>query len=81
MSQTLSFTAVYEPVENGWYQARLIEIPGVVTAARTREEAAELLVDALREYLLSFAEESNGSDAGNDVDHSAVSIEIFAQSA
>ena len=49
-------TAIYEPVENGWTQARIQEIPGVITAAPTREEAKEMLLDALREYLLAFEE-------------------------
>ncbi len=80
MGQTLSFTAVYQPVENGWYQARLIEIPGVITAAPTREEAAELLVDALREYLLSFAEEQDGPTS-DETDHTSINIEIDARSA
>lgn len=56
MAESLTFTAVYETVENGWVQARLAEIPGVISAAPTREEAEEMLVDALREYLLSCTE-------------------------
>ena len=47
-------TPVYELVEGGWTQARLVELPGVITAAPTREQAQEMLVDALREFLLSF---------------------------
>lgn len=47
-------TALYETVEDGWVQARIREIPGVITAAPTRKEAEESLLDALREYLLSF---------------------------
>ena len=53
METTLSLTAVYEPVENGCVQARIEEIPGVITAAPTRAEAEELLGDALRDYLLA----------------------------
>lgn len=52
----ISLTAVYEPVEHGWVQARIAELPAVITAAPTLAEAKELLVDALREYLLSLAE-------------------------
>jgi len=52
----LSYTAAFEPVEDGWVQARLAELPGVITAAPTMDEAQELLLDALREYLLSLAE-------------------------
>jgi predicted RNase H-like HicB family nuclease len=53
----ISLTAIYEPVENGWTQARIEELPAVITAGPTLEEAKELLLDALREYLLSFGEE------------------------
>jgi predicted RNase H-like HicB family nuclease len=54
MTSAVSFTAVYETVENGWTQAHLSELPGVITAAPTRDGATELLVDALREYLLAL---------------------------
>jgi hypothetical protein len=47
-------TAVLEPVEDGWVQARLEEILAVVTVGRAREEARELLLDAFREDLLSL---------------------------
>ena len=53
----MSLTAIYEPVENGWTQARIAELPAVITAGPTLEEAKELLLDALREYLLSLGEE------------------------
>jgi predicted RNase H-like HicB family nuclease len=53
----LAYTAVYEEVENGWTQARIIEIPGVITAAASRDQARELLRDALWEYLASFMED------------------------
>ena len=57
MRSEVAFTAVYEDVENGWVQARLVEIPGVITAAPTRDEATDMLLDALAEYLRSFADE------------------------
>ena len=56
MASRISLTAVYEPVENGWTQARIEELPGVITAAPTLEEAKELLADAVREYLLALGE-------------------------
>jgi predicted RNase H-like HicB family nuclease len=52
--ELLQLTPVYQQVENGWTQATLVELPGVITAAPSREEAQELLLDALREFLLSF---------------------------
>lgn len=56
MSSRLSLTAIYEPVDGGWIQAHLAELPGVITAAPTLEKAKELLADALREYLLALGE-------------------------
>jgi predicted RNase H-like HicB family nuclease len=61
MSTTLAFTVVLTPVEGGWTQAQLRELPGVVTCAPTEEAARVAVVDALREYLSSFAEA--GDDA------------------
>jgi hypothetical protein len=52
--ELLRLTPVYQQVENGWTQASLVELPGVITAAPSREEAHEMLLDALREFLLSF---------------------------
>jgi predicted RNase H-like HicB family nuclease len=50
----ISFSIVYEPVERGWVQARIEGIPEVITAGRSRDEARELVLDALREYLASI---------------------------
>jgi predicted RNase H-like HicB family nuclease len=54
----VSLTAVFEPVEDGWTQARIEELPEVVTAGPSLAEAKLLLADALREYLLSLAQDS-----------------------
>jgi len=50
----VSCTVVFEEVGDGWIQARLHELPAVITAAPSREQAAADVVDALREYLLSL---------------------------
>ena len=60
---SLQLSIVYESVENGWTQARIAEYPAVITAAPTREGAKELVLDALREYLLSLADDQP-SEAG-----------------
>lgn len=52
----MRLTAVYEPVENGWTQGRIAELPAVITAGPSLEETRELLIDALREYLLALGE-------------------------
>jgi predicted RNase H-like HicB family nuclease len=67
MSAEVAFTAVYETVENGWVQARLVEIPGVITAAPTRDEATEALLDALAEYFRSFADDAQLGAEGTPV--------------
>jgi predicted RNase H-like HicB family nuclease len=52
----LSFTISLEPVEEGWFLARVEEFPEVITAAPTRDEARLMALDALREYLAASAE-------------------------
>jgi predicted RNase H-like HicB family nuclease len=54
MSTDLTWTAVFETVEDGWVQARVAELPGVITVAPSMDEARDLLLDAIREYLLSL---------------------------
>ena len=58
MAKPVFLTAVYEPVDDGWTQARLEELPGVITAAPSPEEAKDMLIDALHEYLLSLAQDA-----------------------
>jgi predicted RNase H-like HicB family nuclease len=51
---TVELSIVYEPVDNGWVQARIAELPAVITAGRSRDEAKSLVLDAFREYLLAL---------------------------
>jgi predicted RNase H-like HicB family nuclease len=53
----IKLTAVYEPVEDGWVQASLVEWPAVMTCGRTREEAHDMLLDAFREMVLSYTDQ------------------------
>jgi hypothetical protein len=69
---SLELSIVYEAVENGWTQARIAEYPAVITAAPTREGAKELVLDALKEYLLSLAD--NEPIAGGERDRVALTI-------
>ena len=49
MSETLQLTITYdEPDEDGWIVARVIQVPGAMSQGRTREEARENVIDALR---------------------------------
>jgi predicted RNase H-like HicB family nuclease len=69
VAKELSYTAVYEEVEGGWTQARIAEIPGVITAGPSRQEAKLLLQDALREYLASFMEPNSQLATTADREH------------
>lgn len=62
--ELVQLTPVYELVDAGWTQARIAELPGVITAAPTREQAQDMLLDALREFLLSFGPGHPTPDAG-----------------
>ena len=49
VSEHLRMTITYdEPDEEGWIVARVIELPGALSQGRTREEARENVIDALR---------------------------------
>jgi len=49
MSDTLRLTITYdEPDEGGWIVARVVQVPGAISQGRTREEARENVIDALR---------------------------------
>jgi|tagenome__1003787_1003787.scaffolds.fasta_scaffold19317106_2 predicted RNase H-like HicB family nuclease len=50
-------TPVFEDDADGWVMARIAELPEVITAGRDREDAHEMLRDALREYLLFLIED------------------------
>lgn len=52
--ELLTLTPVYKHVDGGWVQAEIMELPGVITAAPSREEAQDMLFDALAEFLRSF---------------------------
>jgi predicted RNase H-like HicB family nuclease len=51
--------------EEGWIVARVLEVPGAISQGRTREEAREYVLDALRTVLTpndDLAGEAPGSD-------------------
>lgn len=49
VSDKLRLTIAYEePDEDGWIVARVVEVPGALSQGRTREEARENVIDALR---------------------------------
>ena len=53
----IRLTAVFESGEDGWINARVLELPGANTCARSVEEAKEMLADAVREVVASYVDE------------------------
>ena len=51
MSEKLHLTVHYEDAGDGWILARIPEVPGAISQGRTREEARENVIDALRTAL------------------------------
>ncbi len=49
MNEKIRMTIAFEePDEQGWIVARVVEVPGALSQGRTREEARENVIDALR---------------------------------
>ena len=63
MERFEGFTAVYEPTDDGWLFARVLEVPGAFTQGRDTEEAREMLRDALLLLL-----EANREDAERELE-------------
>ena len=64
--EAMELHVAFEPDEQGWVRATIEELPGVITCARTREEARELVRDALNEWLQALTSEERatiGADA------------------
>lgn len=69
MSDTLRMRIVYdEPDEQGWIVARVVEVPGAISQGRTREEARENVVDALRLMLAPDDAEPATSDRSESLE-------------
>ena len=78
MATKLSLTAVFEPLEGGWTQVRIAELPAVISAAPTRDEAREMLLDALREYLLSLGRGDEAVEVGEPASKERLEIILGA---
>jgi predicted RNase H-like HicB family nuclease len=69
MAASVDFTIAFEePDEDGWIVARVLEVPGAISQGRTREEARENVVDALR-TVLTPDEELAGKRSEADLEH------------
>ncbi len=58
MEKTFGLTAIYTPIEDGWYMAQVLELPETITQGETLDEAREMLADAVREVLDMRREEA-----------------------
>lgn len=69
MEASVDFTIAFDrPDEDGWIVARVLEVPGAMSQGRTREEARENVLDALR-TVLTPDEELTGETADSDREH------------
>ncbi|MGH7202961.1 MAG: type II toxin-antitoxin system HicB family antitoxin [Candidatus Levyibacteriota bacterium] len=55
--KVLSYTAIFEPAEEGGYIVSIPALPGCVTQGETFEEATEMIKDAMEGYLVVLQEE------------------------
>jgi predicted RNase H-like HicB family nuclease len=76
MATTFELTAVFRTVENGWVQASLQEVPGVITVAPTRAEAESMLADALHEYLLALGQQERQGLADDGASRAPVAVTV-----
>ena len=63
MSESLQYTILYADGEDGWVVAQVKEVPGAVGQGRTREEARENVIDALR---LMLSPEPDGTPVDSE---------------
>lgn len=69
MAASIDFTISFEgPDEGGWILARVLEVPGAMSQGRTRAEARENALDALR-TVLTPDEELAGEAPEADREH------------
>ncbi len=55
MARQFSYTAIFEPAEEGGYVVVFPAIPGLATQGETLDEAQAMAEDCLRAYLESLA--------------------------
>lgn len=55
--------AFEEPDESGWIVAHVVEVPGAMSQGRTRSEARENVIDALRLMLSPDDDDPSGIES------------------
>jgi predicted RNase H-like HicB family nuclease len=53
----LEYHAAYYPIEDGWYMAKVLDFPGVVTQGKTLKAAKRMLRSALQDMALWYLED------------------------
>jgi predicted RNase H-like HicB family nuclease len=71
VSETLQLTVRFEDAGEGWVLATIPEVPGAISQGRTRAEARENVIDALRVVLTP-----DEQLAGERVDADAEPLEL-----
>lgn len=67
MNETLRLTVRFEDAGEGWILATIPEVPGAISQGRTRAEARENVIDALR-VVLTSDEQLRGQETGADAE-------------
>jgi predicted RNase H-like HicB family nuclease len=82
----LEYHAAYYKVEDGWYMAKVLDFPGVLTQGRTLKSARRMIRDALRLMAEGLVEEGqplprpNPRAADKKAEHQeAITLRIRAQ--
>jgi predicted RNase H-like HicB family nuclease len=71
VSETLQLTVRFEDAGEGWVLATIPEVPGAISQGRTRAEARENVIDALRVVLTP-----DEQLAGEPIDADAEPLEL-----
>ncbi len=61
------YTAVYQPLDDGWIMATVPELPGAVTQGRDMAEARMMIKEAVELLLQSYRENAAKDAPGNAI--------------
>ena len=75
MPEPLELTIVFESDEDGWIMAWFPQLPGVHSQGKSRDEARENVIDALRD-VLAFRFGEHASSVGSAAESETVQLVI-----
>jgi predicted RNase H-like HicB family nuclease len=76
VNEPLQLTISYEDGEDGFVIARIVEVPAAMSQGRTREEARDNVLDALRELVLSYLENGENGPLPEGISTEALNITV-----